>query len=153
MPVKAKIVAANGTVGPGIDIRDHPDDPRQADVAVLDEDRFVVAYIEDDPSGERPEFRIVDRDGNVLVTENVVSPSVDSRGPQLAVLPEDRFVVAWTDDTNLTNGSIYLRIYDDQGNGLSGLVTVAESSVADERGPAITPLADGKLIGGNATVV
>ncbi len=141
--VKAKIVQADGAVGPEIDVRDHPDDPRQADVAVLDTDRFVIAYIEDDPAGARPEFRILDKSGSILVTENVPAPGSVNREPQIAVLAEDRFAIVWWDDTNTSNGDIYLRLFDDQGNDLAGLVEVSANAVNDEVSPAATPLADG----------
>ncbi len=140
--IKAKVVTADGTAGPELAIRDHPDDPRQADVAVLDSNRFVTVFIEDDPAGARPEFRIFDRDGNLEASGNVIAPGSGNRDPQVAVIAPDRFVVTWWDDSNTSNGDIYLRIYDDQGNDLSGLVTVADGA-ADQTRPAITPLADG----------
>ncbi len=141
--IKAKIVASDGTVGPELDVRNHPDDPRQPDVAVLDANRFVVTYIEDDPAGERPEFRILDRDGTVLLNRNVEAPSSENSVPRVAVLTGGRIVIVWTDDTNLTDGDVYLRIYDDQGNDIAGLVEVSANAINDESDPTITPLADG----------
>ncbi len=144
--VRARIVESDGTVGSEITIRAHPDDPREHSVAVLENDTFVVAYVEDDGGAEGIEYKIYDSSGAVVRNVvNIASPGTENEDPQVVALKGGGFVIAWSDETDFMDENIYARVYDSSGDDISGLIDIA-TDADDDAEPAVAALEDGGFV-------
>ncbi|MEO1193394.1 MAG: calcium-binding protein [Pseudomonadota bacterium] len=142
--VRARIVDSSGTVGSEITIRTGSGDPREPTVTVLENDNFVVSFVEDDPAGAGIEFSILDSSGGFVRSGiNVVSPQTDeNEEPYVEALTGGGFVIAWTNETNFADENIYARVFNASGTDISGLVNVA-TNADDDAEPSVAALNDG----------
>ncbi len=144
--VVARIVESDGTVGAEFTIRSHPDDPRQPTVTVLENDSFVVAYVEDDPAGAKLEYALYKSDGSLLkAASNITSPGSENEDPQVVALKGGGFVIAWSDETAFADENIYARVYNSAGTDISGLIDVATDG-DDDAEPTVAALDDGGFV-------
>lgn len=138
---------------------------RDPAMATLKNGNLVVIWgsMEQDGSLQGVFGQIFDPQGNKIGKEFMVHQSslFNQRSPAVAALPRGNFVVSWIserldaqasrrEELTITGGeryqvSLFLRVFDERGNGVTDELSWGESSMIDAN-PAVAVLGDGFMV-------
>ena len=128
-------------------------------ITALADGRFVVAWSDDsNPSGGRAftdvRAQVFNADGSLAGTEFLVNTKLTSSqsAPTITALADGRFVVSWTDDSQLgifnLGFEVLAQVFNADGSafGTEFPVNTTYSNNGDQSEPVITALADGRFV-------
>lgn len=118
-------------------------------VAVAPDGSFVIAYAAYKASGDA-DIAFDFYDANGAFVRRVVEPSpagIIAFEPDIAITPSGTIAAIWTrTGTGTGGGDILARVFDSQGDPLTGLIVVAGTSGTLEESPAIAIDPDGNFV-------
>jgi serralysin len=125
-------------------------------VTWLDDDRFVVAWIDGSGTGADPDFsikaRIFSSGGTALTGDILVNSTTffDQSDPSITALPNGGFVVSWEDFSHVggdsSGAAIRLQVFDGAGGKTGGETLVNTTTSQGQDDPSIAALADGRIV-------
>ncbi|WP_299752768.1 tandem-95 repeat protein [uncultured Tateyamaria sp.] len=157
--IKARVFDANGNETASEFLVNEFTNSRQTDpsVTALANGHFVVAWTsadqqQGDTSGWAIKARILDADGNEIVSEFLVNEFTNGTqsSPSVTALTNGNFIVTWQSwdqqqgDTSL--GAIKARIFDASGNEIVSEFLVNEFPNGGQYGSNVTALANGDFV-------
>jgi hypothetical protein len=135
---------------PKIEVRsDTGERARSPDVAVRSDGRFLVAWereVETSPSDIDVFARLYDPDGNALGAEFRVNTFTSDlqNDPQVAATTAGDFAIVWADRTqDVTSYSVFGRLFDGDGNSLTGDFPVHDPESGSQIPGNVVPLNSG----------
>ena len=150
--IVAKLVDANGNVGSELTIFDSGDDANLAShVAALSNGKFIVVYQDLFSEGDNDVwFRIVNANGSLGATGQVIITTDDELEMRVAALEGGGFVVAWTDSNDGDGEGIRCNVFGSAGNLVSGSalggLPVNATIAGDQQTPDVVGLKDGGFV-------
>ena len=157
--VRAQIINGNGTPSGGEILVNNTVTGAQAypSVAAFADGRFVVTWSDDsrsadDPSGQAVRAQIFNLNGSKAGVEILVNTTTTGNQftPTIATLADDRFVIAWSDNSqsgaDVSGTAIRAQVFDPDGSVTGGEFLVNTATNAIQVGASVTGLADGRFV-------
>jgi len=119
---------------------------RAPDIAVGPEGDFMMVWV-DLRNGTHSSIygQLFDKSGNKMGSEDVLSTGATHRDQaKVAVNPDDRYMIVWTDQINMSNVNIRAQMLDGSGNKMGSEVTVFPAGTF-QTNPAIAAGPDGNF--------
>jgi Ca2+-binding RTX toxin-like protein len=122
------------------------------DVAVLDDERFVVVWRDESATGGDIRGQLFAADGTPLDDEFLVNTETENSqsDPEVIALTGGRFVVVWHDLSSalgdISSGAIAGQVFNADGSKSGAEFRINTATEGDQRLPSITELADGRIV-------
>jgi Ca2+-binding RTX toxin-like protein len=124
--------------------------PPAPHVAGLNNGGFVVTWFSFDDGGRDAFGQIFDVNGQPVGGNFAIGTALKSDQPDVAVLPDGRFVVVWTDDSHTlgdtVGDSVHGEIFNANGTPASAEFLVNGQTQGSQLAPVITALPDGRFV-------
>ncbi|WP_095090703.1 beta strand repeat-containing protein [Mesorhizobium sophorae] len=153
--IRARIYNANGSAAGSDFIVNSTAPSSQFDPAItaLADGRFVATWVSSDPgdgSNQCIRARVYSANGSAAGSDFIVnSTTTDSQiAPAITALADGRLVAVWCslDEGDGSYGCIRARVYNADGVAAGSDFIVNSTATSAQYTPAITPLADGRLV-------
>jgi len=132
--------------GPSTTVEAYPPQHHEPVVAMNSKSESIVAWTS---SGFDTSVyaRRYDRNGSALVPDLIVAnESYYESSPSIAVWPDDRFIIAWSDcRENYDDGNVFAQVHDRSGNRQGPRLNIAEGP-NDQRMPVVAILPDSGFV-------
>jgi len=128
-----------------------PGDQINSDVIGLNDGGFVVTWQSRDQDGDLDGIyaQRYDADNNLVGPETQINVYTDSdqQRPAVSDLADGGYVITWMSDGQDGSGEgIYMRLFNAEGEAITGDVRVNDSVIDNQANPSITTLSDGRFI-------
>jgi Ca2+-binding RTX toxin-like protein len=118
-------------------------------VAGLNDGGFVVTWWSFDNGGRDAFAQIYNASGAPVGGNLILGQGQHSQEPDVAVLPDGRFVVVWADDTHTlgdtSNTAVHGKIFNANGTPASAEFLVNTQTAGSQEDPVVTALPDGRF--------